>query len=96
MSMRDKMKGIFQIDGGDDEFYDDDEGYLDEPEPMFKKSASREADDGEESDSIAKRVPRISKPAVRVWATEWKFVLSNPQPLKMPEKLRKLFLPTEP
>ena len=61
MSMRDKMKGIFQIDGGDDEFYDDDEGYLDEPEPMFKKSASREADDGEESDSIAKRVPRISK-----------------------------------
>ncbi|MBQ9333875.1 MAG: cell division protein SepF [Lachnospiraceae bacterium] len=60
MSMRDKMKGIFQIDGGDDEFYDDDEGYLDEPEPMFKK-ASRDADDGEESDSIAKRVPRISK-----------------------------------
>ncbi len=61
MSMRDKMKGIFQIDGGDDEFYDDDEGYLDEPEPVFKKSSSREAEDVEESDSIAKRVPRISK-----------------------------------
>ncbi len=60
MSMRDKMKGIFQIDGGDDEFYDDDEGYLDDPEPIFKKPA-RDADDVEESDSLAKRVPRISK-----------------------------------
>ncbi len=61
MSMRDKVKGIFQIDGGDDEFYDDDEGYLDEPEPIFKKSAARDADDSEESGSIAKRVTRVAR-----------------------------------
>ena len=61
MSMRDKMKGIFQIDGGDDEFYDDDEGYLDEPEPVFKKSAARDTDDSEESGSIAKRVTRVAR-----------------------------------
>lgn len=61
MSMRDKMKGIFQIDGGDDEFYDDDEGYLDEPEPVFKKSAARDADDGDDSGSIAKRVTRVTR-----------------------------------
>lgn len=61
MSMRDKMKNIFQIDGEDDEFYDDDAGYLDDPEPMFKKPVSRETDEADEAESIAKRVPRVSR-----------------------------------
>jgi len=59
MSVRDKMKGIFQIDG-DDEFYDDEEEYMEESEPLFKKSSSKSSDD-DDSEPIAKRVARISR-----------------------------------
>ena len=59
MSVSNKLKGIFQIDGGDDEFYDDDEGYLDD-EPSFRKPAAKDKDndDTEENRSIATRVQR--------------------------------------
>ncbi len=59
MSVSNKLKGIFQIDGGDDEFYDDDEGYLDD-EPSFRKPSAKDKDndDTEENRSIATRVQR--------------------------------------
>ncbi len=59
MSVSNKLKGIFQIDGGDDEFYDDDEGYLDD-EPSFRKPSAKDKDNDEpeENRSIATRVQR--------------------------------------
>lgn len=45
MSVINKLGGIFRMDEGDDDgFYDDDE-YLDEPEPSFKKPASMVRED---------------------------------------------------
>ena len=62
MSMKDRMRGIFQIDDGDDGFYDDEDGYLDDTEPVLRKpQASRDAEEGEDGESTARRVPRISK-----------------------------------
>lgn len=47
MSMKDRMKNIFQIDASDDSFYDEDEGYLDDPEPVFHKQKDTDSSDGE-------------------------------------------------
>ncbi|MCR5510269.1 MAG: cell division protein SepF [Lachnospiraceae bacterium] len=78
MSVRDKMKGIFQIDGGDDEFYDDDDGYLDEPEPLFKKSAPKESDVSDDSETVAKRIPRVSRGNKRTMGNGMEVVVVKP------------------
>lgn len=65
MGVMDGLKGIFQIDGDDDDFYDEEDGYLDGEEPAaIKKPVIKESDDS--TDTQVKRVSRaVPKPTRR-------------------------------
>ncbi len=65
MSVKDRMKDIFGLDPEKNEsFYGEDDGYLDDPEPIFHKSQSSKDSDADSSDSPKRPVRSInSKPS---------------------------------
>lgn len=58
MAMKDKLKGIFQIDDNYDDFDDEDEGYLDDPDPSYHRSSSRESESSE-PEATPKKIARM-------------------------------------